>query len=129
MQLVVLLRKYPSQVRADVQRFYGLCLDDVGEAFSIRHLADLVLNLPRESATVRAVAPETVWGPQEHLLAEVADTLRWIAWSKSSDGAKNRNKPKPIPRPGQADKSAGRFKDAAVLPVDEVKRLLRLPRR
>lgn len=115
-------------MRADVQRFYGLNLDDVGEAYSWRHLADLAACLPHESATIRELSPANLWGPQEYLLASIADSLRWLVWAKTRDGSRGRNMPKPIPRPGDVNRSQGRFKDAVALPLDEVKRLLRLPR-
>lgn len=41
------------------------------------------------------------WGVNEYLLALIADAARWLVWSKTEDGAKNRNHPKPLPRPGQ----------------------------
>lgn len=34
------------------------------------------------------------------LLATVADGIHWLQWSKTKDGQKNRNRPKPIQRPG-----------------------------
>lgn len=119
-------RKFPAQVRADVQRFYGLNVDDVGYEFSFRHLADLVACLPRESATLRAYDSRNEWSIDTHLLASVLDVLRWIQWSKTAKGAKNQGQPKPVPRPGYED--AGKVKDSVALPVDEVERLLRLPR-
>lgn len=63
---------------------------------------------------------------EPNLLAFIGDRLAWLQWAKSKDAQRNRNQPKPIPRPGIGPK-----KDASVLvlPVDEVKRRLALPRR
>ena len=36
----------------------------------------------------------------EYLLAQVADSLNWLVWAKTKDAEHNRNRPKPIPRPG-----------------------------
>lgn len=115
-------------MRADLRRFYGLNLNDVGYEFTLLDLADYVACLPRDSATMLAAFPS--WSVSEHLLANIDYSLRWLVWAKTSDGAKNRNRPKPIPRPGDTSGgSSGRLKDATVLPLDEVKRRLRLPRR
>lgn len=43
------------------------------------------------------------WGLQEQLLAELVDSAAWLIWSKTDNGKKNRNRPKPIPRPGVPD--------------------------
>lgn len=40
------------------------------------------------------------WGLSEHLLAVVADAVIAGNWMQSRDGQKNKNRPKPIPRPG-----------------------------
>lgn len=36
------------------------------------------------------------WSRTEHLLALVVDELRTANWMRSKDGAKNRNRPKPV---------------------------------
>lgn len=43
---------------------------------------------------------DAVWGIHEHLLASAVDALRVANWQRSADGAKGRNYPEPIPRPG-----------------------------
>lgn len=40
------------------------------------------------------------WGLTEHLAAAQLDTLNTLAWMQSEDGAKNRNRPSPVRRPG-----------------------------
>ncbi|MEV0608131.1 DUF5361 domain-containing protein [Polymorphospora rubra] len=37
----------------------------------------------------------------EHLLTTAVDLLRINNWMQTEDGAKGRNRPEPIPRPGQ----------------------------
>lgn len=63
------------------------------------------------------------------LLAEIADSMNFLAWTKTKDaGKKNpRNRPKPIPRPGVH--GYGRDEETVSLPLDEVKRRLARPRR
>lgn len=83
----------------------GLRLDWVGtDRLSWRDLLDVVKNLPAGSALNRAVNPEWAsWANGEvtaHLLAVIADNIITGNWMQSRDGQKNRNRPKPIPRPG-----------------------------
>lgn len=130
MLLVALRRKHGGALRADFQRFYGLNVDGLGRSFSVLHAADLAAHLPPDSAVAREMNPEYAWGVTEHLLATAVDTLRLLVWMQSKDGAKNRNRPKPLPRPGvKQGKQRVEKKDLLVLPVDEVKRRLALPRR
>ena len=39
-------------------------------------------------------------GLQEMLLAAIADSLRWLQWAKTKDGARGRICPEPIRGPG-----------------------------
>lgn len=55
------------------------------------------------SALARATGGDSVWGLSEQLLAGIIDHLAVIAWQRTEDGAKGRNRPKPIPRPGITD--------------------------
>jgi hypothetical protein len=85
-----------------LQRFYGIDLLGLwrGE-LSPRRLAALVSNLPRDAAVHRATYGERArWGDTEHLLADVVDLLQLLWWAQTKDGSKNRNRPKPLPRPG-----------------------------
>lgn len=43
------------------------------------------------------------WGLREFLLAELVDVTNLALWFKTKDGQKNRNRPKPWPRPGVDD--------------------------
>lgn len=123
MMLVALRHKHGGALRADFQRFYGLNLDGLGSAFGVLHAADLAAHLPPESATMLAVAGG--WSKTDLLLATLIDDFRLYVWAKS--GGKAKHKPKPIPRPGVDSRS--RMKDALLLPVDEVKRRLAMPRK
>ncbi len=54
-----------------------------------------------ESWAHRKLAGEWQWGLLENqLLAAGVDQLAVANWQRSQDGQKNRNKPRPIPRPG-----------------------------
>ncbi len=56
--------------------------------------------LPQTARIRVAVDPSCAWGWVEHLLADAAYSLRWLVWSKTTDGSKNRNRPKRILPPG-----------------------------
>ncbi len=58
------------------------------------------LRLRPESALYRTLNPDWMWGLPEMLAADIADSLRWLMWAKTKDAQKNKNPPKPIPRPG-----------------------------
>lgn len=54
-----------------------------------------------DSHLYRSMHPdEAGWTLTNHLLAMIADALRWLQWAKTKDGQKNRNRPDPITRPG-----------------------------
>lgn len=104
----------------------GLRLDWVGsEALSWRDLYVIVRQCPPQSATGRSVDPEaSQWGLTEQLLALVADYQAWLMWAKTEDGAKNRNRPKPIQRPGvEPDEDRQTFGSDPV-PLDELDEFL-----
>lgn len=42
---------------------------------------------------------ETEWGPTEHILAAIFDTLQAANWQRASSKKKRAPKPKPYPRP------------------------------
>lgn len=91
--------------------------------------ADLTAPMVRqpESWTYRALNPDWEWGLANQLMADQADSLRWLVWAKTEDGQKNRHLPAPITRPGTAD-----WQDAGDRPkgmdVDELQALLARPR-
>lgn len=82
---------------------------------SWRRLGVLVRHLPHDSAIARAVHGEQAdWGPVEHLLAGVIDRLEVANWQRANHGAKKAAQskpPKPMPRPGQAQKQQARRTD------------------
>lgn len=83
-------------MRADFQQYYGLNLDGMGHGYSIEHAACLAAQLPRESRTIRAISPAAAWGWTENLLANIEYWLHVLAWTKTKDGEKGRNKPQRI---------------------------------
>lgn len=68
--------------------------------------------------------PDHEWGVVEQLAALQADYLALLLWSKTEDGEKNRNRPKPIERPGiEPDRDVQKFGSDPV-PIDELEDFL-----
>jgi len=93
----------------------GYRAHDVPDRLSWADLRDVVAFQPADSALFRAMHPDAApWGLSEHLLAVVADAVIAGNWMQSRDGQKNRNRPKPIPRPGvkpESKKFGGQAED------------------
>ena len=96
-------KRYALELRADLQQFYGLNIDGLGKDFRISHAVDLTVMLPANARIRTAAEPATVWGWNEYLLADISYSLRWLVWSKTKDGSKNRNHPKRILPPGSKE--------------------------
>jgi len=91
--------RYKGELRADFQQYYTLNIDKMGLEYSIVHAADLAVMLPQNSRVMCKIDPANAWGWQEHMLADLVNRVRWLQWAKTTDGAKNRNHPKPIEPP------------------------------
>jgi len=68
---------------------------------TLTELADLTAHLPPGCALWRATGGDIAWSTESHLLARVEHDLRILAWQKTADGGKGRNRPERIeaPRP------------------------------
>lgn len=100
----MLIEAYPNEIKSDLidrgLRLRDLCLTD---DLNWDDLRAIVCCARPESALSRAIRGEDwPWQLQEMLLADVADSLHWLVWAKTKAAQKNRNQPKPIPRPGVA---------------------------
>ncbi|MFC4124938.1 DUF5361 domain-containing protein [Nocardia rhizosphaerae] len=100
----------------------GLRLRDLGtEALSWADLHAIVdtLQFRPESALYRTIVTDWRWGLSEMLLADAVDSLRWLMWAKTKDGQRNRNRPKPVPRPGIAQPERIGDKPVAISDMNE----------
>lgn len=79
---------------------YGVDLRNPG--MSVLDLADLTANLPPGCALFRATGGDVAWSSEVHMLAQVEHRLRTLAWLKTEDGSKGKNKPEPIRPPVSA---------------------------
>lgn len=92
----------------------------------------LLNNLPRDSAFIRAYAPQAAWGDSEHLLAGVIDAVRvgnYLAEVQASGLQLKGNKPKPpaaLPRPTDIAKAGHGRSVAEIAPMLEAWREGRL---
>lgn len=102
-QIISIVRspKYRDGLASDlIDR--GLRLRDFpSDSHTWGDLKVIVKNLSVHSALYCVYYPDRAhWDLQNMLLADQVDALRWNNWSRTKDGAKNRKRPKPIPRPG-----------------------------
>lgn len=102
-------KRCPDEVEADLARFYGVHDE---RAHTLTHIATLVTVMIRDpdSWTHRAINEHWQWAnPTVALEASMVDYLALLVWQQTKDGQKNRNRPKPVPRPG--DKPAKSERD------------------
>lgn len=64
------------------------------------------------------------WTVGDHLSALMVDALNWLVWSKTEDGAKNRNRPRPVPRPGMNTDEGSEHRRGDPLTAEEAMKLL-----
>lgn len=94
--------------------------------YSWRDLYVIVKHLGQESNFGRvSIGDDAVWTFQAQLQATMVDYLRLLFWTKTKDGSKGRNPPKPIPRPG-VDDGAEKKKIGGntVLPAEQMRAAL-----
>ncbi|MFB7720738.1 DUF5361 domain-containing protein [Nocardia sp. NPDC056100] len=92
------------------------------DELSWRDLKAIVKFLPPDSALTRHMYAETSrWQLDQYLLADMADCLRWLVWSKSDDARHGRNRPEPIPRPGL---ESGREKLGTATDINQINEFL-----
>ncbi|MGC4964240.1 DUF5361 domain-containing protein [Gordonia sp. DT101] len=74
-------------------------------------------------------AEQKQWGLLELLLADIADSQRWLVWSKSKDAARPGAKPPArIPRPGVSDAEDKTRRRGNSYTLDEAKQRFKVAR-
>lgn len=88
MTLGVALGRYPNELRADLQAFYGIDLDRAmaGE-HGASHVAALVSCLPPGSRVSVAVNPDNVWTLERQLLGLIFNALTAVFTPKDKSPA------------------------------------------
>lgn len=100
MVLAYAMGRYRDELEADFQQYYGIDLERVGEACSVRHAAALAAQLPAESRVSRAACPGNEWGASEYILRLIEHDLRMLAWSGKG------SRPKPVKTPEELRRRA-----------------------
>lgn len=103
------LQEHSGYIEADLQRFHGLRLAQVGtKELTWRHLTELIEHLPPESATRQKLAGDDGgWTLTNQLLAAIVDGIAVEIWQHGGDPKAPR--PKPIKRPGVVDPGEKKF--------------------
>lgn len=112
-------------MRADFQQYYGLDLDGMGRDYTTLHAADLLMQLPEGARTRVAYDPASAWTTDRTLVACAVNALNLIWWSKTKDGQRGRNRPRPV---GPAERGGARKKQAMAMSVGELDEILSRPR-
>lgn len=104
---------HEAELRADMQRYYGICLDDVGEACSWRHAAALCACLPSDGALRRAEGDG--WSEAERLVARAVQGIDTVWWQRTKEGQRNGAQgPEMPPSPKErAERAAAQFEYSA----------------
>lgn len=79
-----MLAFHTDALRADFQRYYGLSLDDMGEAYTYRHASALCAWLPDDSAVYRAEGDG--WSRTQRMLAQIGRSIDVVWWQRTEDG-------------------------------------------
>ena len=87
MWLAALRGKYPAELRADFRQYYHVSADDIGNGISVAEAADLAAMLPVRSRCMSVENPELSWDVDHYLLAKMSDTLAYLFWINTKDGA------------------------------------------
>ena len=78
-------REHPSELRADLQRVYGVCMDDVGRGVSVRHAAALAACLPEGSLVLAKDDPRRRFTDAEWLLLGILNAVRSFGGAEPLD--------------------------------------------
>ena len=122
MWLAALRGKHPAELRADFRQYYNVSADAIGREVSVAEAADLAAMLPVRSRCMSAVRPELSWDIEDYLLAKMCDTLAYLFWINTKDGADGVNRPSLVVRPGGANGAIQ--EDRPRLTVDECAEIL-----
>lgn len=117
------MSRYPDELEADLQEFFGIDIESMGCAHSVPHVAVCASNLPRSSRVSRMLDPAAAWSETDYLTAIAADRLGLIICALGGKKAKF----EPIERP--ADRARRPDPGACAMEVAELDRYLSKPRK
>lgn len=113
-------------VRADLQRYYGIDLDDaMAGAHSAGHVAALIAHLPSDASVYRAANDDAAWTLDSSMLALIFNLMQTYIYAM----ADKRTRGNPPEMVGPSWMRNGRKADARAMTIDELMAALALPRR
>lgn len=128
MMLAALVDNYQDELRADLQRIYGIDLDHaMAGAHSAGHVAALAANLPLDARVYAAQNTDATWTRQEILLAETRNAINRVIYM-FADPRKRGKPPEPV-GPSWMTRGRTRTLDARVMGIEELMEELNKPRR
>ena len=128
MMLAALVDNYQDELRADLQRIYGIDLDHaMAGAHSAGHVAALAANLPLDARVYAAQNTDATWTRQEILLAETRNAINRVIYM-FADPKKRGKPPEPV-GPSWMTRGRTRTLDARVMGIEELMEELNKPRR
>lgn len=126
--------KYPDQLEADFQQYYGLDIAKIDKERASR----LACQLPRQSRVLVAMDQSNLWSNGDIELIQIANGIETIKWQLANQGRKKgrTSPPKPyipdelktLAKRVQREKTA-KSQDLEPHTIDEMKRILARPRR
>lgn len=92
----------------------------MGVDYTHAHAAVLLDQLPSDSRVRVKRDPNAEWNEQTRILAHIEYSLRLLLWSRTKDAQYGKNKPKPLPSPGERAERRERIEGADKAFVDKV---------
>lgn len=92
----------------------------MGVNYTYAHAAALLAQLPSTSRLRVKWDPDAAWDEQTRILAHIEYSLRMLRWSFTKDARMGKNKPKPLPSPGERKARRERIEGADKALVDKV---------
>lgn len=130
-KLKILVAEYSAhedELRADLQQTYGIDLDNaMGGKHTAAHIAALVVQLPPNARLRVAEDKDALWTLTDVIAVNTYNALRMFMWGMS-DPKKRGNQPEII-GPEWMKRRGKQSLPARVLSVDELMKVLTLPRR
>lgn len=87
-------------------QFYGINLLAPPDTFTGTLFIILVGQLPSKSRTLAKINPATLWDTETCLLADIADSLRFLAWCKTPEASDGGTWNNHVRRPWEEDTPA-----------------------
>lgn len=98
-----MMSRYPDELRADFQQYYGLNIDGMGADYSVTHAAVLAVMLPLGARVPSKADPSLEWSLDRQLAAATANAVRDLHWAMAGGGEADRPERIGPPAPKRED--------------------------